>query len=151
MQKIILVTGINGLLGQYLSVRLFQSNISLHGLGKGKCRLEHTDKLIYHTVDIGNQEKVEKVMQEVKPHIIIHAAAMTNVDDCELKQQDAFYINVEATKYLLQAAKNIDIHQPHFIFISTDFIFKGDCGPYLEDALPDPVNYYGKTKLWGEF
>lgn len=150
-QKTILVTGINGLLGQYLSVRLSQPNICLHGLGKGECRLNNINKLTYHSVDIGNRQEVDKVMQEVKPHIIIHTAAMTNVDDCELQPHEAFHTNVEATQYLLQATKNIDIHQPHFIFISTDFIFKGDSGPYLEDALPDPVNYYGKTKLWGEF
>jgi dTDP-4-dehydrorhamnose reductase len=74
---------------------------------------------------------------------------MTHVDECEKHQEACYRANVLATKYLIAAAEKI---QSHFIFVSTDFIFSGLNGqnPYTEEAKPDPVNYYGQTKLDGE-
>jgi dTDP-4-dehydrorhamnose reductase len=81
--------------------------------------------------------------------VIIHGAAMTNVDECEQNQEACYRANVLATRYLVEAAEKI---KSYFIFVSTDFIFSGEDGknPYDEDASPDPVNYYGETKLEGE-
>jgi dTDP-4-dehydrorhamnose reductase len=81
--------------------------------------------------------------------VIIHGAAMTHVDECEKHQEACYRANVLATKYLIAAAEKI---QSHFIFVSTDFIFSGLDGqnPYTEEAVADPVNYYGQTKLDGE-
>jgi dTDP-4-dehydrorhamnose reductase len=100
-------------------------------------------------LDIENQQEVDDTLLLLRPEVIIHGAAMTHVDECEKHQEACYRANVLATKYLVAAAEEI---AAHFIFVSTDFIFSGLDGknPYTEEAAPDPVNYYGQTKLDGE-
>ena len=92
---------------------------------------------------------MEENLVRLRPDVLIHGAAMTHVDDCEKNQEGCHRANVLATSYLVRAAEKIG---SHFIFVSTDFIFSGLDGqnPYTEEATPDPVNYYGQTKLDGE-
>ncbi len=90
---------------------------------------------------------VRQIALKVRPRIIINAAAMTNVDGCESDKQLANTLNVKAVENLARVCKVIDAHLIHF---STDYIFNGQKGPYAEADLPDPINYYGKTKLGGE-
>jgi dTDP-4-dehydrorhamnose reductase len=98
-------------------------------------------------LDISNKSNVFQVIQESKPDVIIHGAAMTQVDDCELKQEECWKQNVHATEYLAAASAHVGAH---FIFVSTDFIFDGKSGPLDESAIPAPVNYYGQSKLAAE-
>lgn len=146
-KKKVFITGANGLLGQKLVAQLIEKG-SFHVIasGKGECRLpgEGFDYLI---VDITNKDSVEKELAEVRPDIIFHCAAMTNVDQCELNQEACYDSNVNATAYLIKAAEACEAH---FIFVSTDFIFSGEEGLLDENAIPAPVNYYGETKLEGE-
>jgi len=81
------------------------------------------------------------------PDFIIHTAAFTNVDLSEKLREDAWKINVKGVEYIAEAARAIDAH---IIHISTDYIFDGKKGPYDENAIPDPVGYYGRTKLASE-
>lgn len=83
----------------------------------------------------------------VRPDVVIHTAAMTNVDACELDPQACHLHNVTATAHLVKAAAR---HGSHFIHLSTDFIFDGADGPYAEDALPAPLSVYGRSKLDSE-
>lgn len=146
-KKKIFITGANGLLGQKLVTQLVEEgDFLVIASGKCECRLPG-DGFEYISVDITNETQVEETIHEVSPDIIIHGAAMTNVDQCELNQEDCYDANVNATAYLIQAAKQVNAH---FIFVSTDFIFSGEEGPLDENAAPAPVNYYGKTKLIGE-
>lgn len=142
----ILVTGSHGLLGQKLT--------SL--LGGGPHELIRTARAVksdpdlpgsYYSMDITIQNQVEEVISEAKPEVIIHAAAMTQVDDCETRRDDCLLNNVTATGYLLEASARVGAH---FIFVSTDFIFDGSHGPLDETATPGPVNFYGQTKLEAE-
>ena len=145
----ILITGANGLLGQKLVEQLVDSNRwEVIATGRGSCRLKGTGYR-YQVLDIENEQEVTDVLAALRPEVIIHGAAMTHVDECELNQADCHRANVLATKYLIEAAEKI---QSHFIFVSTDFIFSGLDGqnPYTEEAVADPVNYYGQTKLEGE-
>jgi dTDP-4-dehydrorhamnose reductase len=145
----ILITGANGLLGQKLVEQLVQQgNFEVIATGRGACRLTGSG-YSYQTLDIENEQEVEATMADLNPEVIIHGAAMTHVDECEKHQEACYRANVLATKYLIAAAEKI---QSHFIFVSTDFIFSGLDGqnPYTEEALADPVNYYGQTKLDGE-
>src|SRR5690606_37834427 len=98
-------------------------------------------------VDITNEAEVDKAIFNTQPDVIIHGAAMTNVDQCELNQEACYDANVNSTAYLIQAAEKVEAH---FIFVSTDFIFSGEEGPLDESAEAAPVNYYGETKLQGE-
>jgi dTDP-4-dehydrorhamnose reductase len=143
----ILVTGANGLLGQKLVEQLVdEGRYDVIATGKGPCRL-HGAGYTYRSLDITNPAEVDQVITLIAPDTIIHGAAMTNVDQCELNQEACFEANVKATEYLIQAAEKV---QAHFIFVSTDFIFSGEDGPYDEEAEAAPVNYYGETKLIGE-
>lgn len=145
----ILITGANGLLGQKLVEQLVAAgNVEVIATGRGPCRLTGSGYR-YQVLDIENEHEVEDVLSALRPEVIIHGAAMTHVDQCEQNQADCYRANVLATQYLVAAAEKVEAH---FIFVSTDFIFSGEDGhnPYTEEAAPDPVNYYGQTKLEGE-
>ncbi len=146
-KKKIFITGANGLLGQKLVSQLVEKgDFQVVASGKGECRLPGGG-FEYASLDITNETEVESTLTSIKPDIIIHGAAMTNVDQCELNQEACYDSNVNATAYLIKAAEAI---KAHFIFVSTDFIFSGEEGPLDENAIPAPVNYYGETKLIGE-
>ncbi|MEB2786737.1 SDR family oxidoreductase [Algoriphagus persicinus] len=146
-KKKVLITGANGLLGQKLVNQLVEkAEFQVVASGKGECRLPG-EGFDFVTLDITNATEVEKTLASIKPDIIIHGAAMTHVDQCELNQEACYDANVNATAYLIKAAEEA---KAHFIFVSTDFIFSGEEGPLDENASPAPVNYYGETKLEGE-
>lgn len=98
-------------------------------------------------MDITRKEEVDAVIDAFRPEVIIHTAAMTNVDSCELDQEACKLQNVTATEYLVEAAKR---QKSHFIFLSTDFVFDGAAGPYREEDTPAPLSIYGQSKLDGE-
>jgi dTDP-4-dehydrorhamnose reductase len=143
----ILITGANGLLGQHLIGQLLDKDYNILATSKGESRLPFTEsnKYRYHELDITDGPHVNLFVNRERPDIIIHAAAMTQVDKCELNKVDCWNVNVTATRFLVDAAKEINCR---FIYISTDFVFDGLHGPYTEDAQPNPVNYYGSSK-WG--
>jgi dTDP-4-dehydrorhamnose reductase len=143
----ILITGANGLLGQKLVEQLVAGGkFEVIATGKGPCRL-NSEGFDYQDLDITDSSQVDEVITQFAPDSIIHGAAMTNVDQCELNHDDCVLVNVKATEYLVRAAEKT---QSHFIFVSTDFIFSGENGPYDEEAEAAPVNFYGETKLTGE-
>ncbi|MCS7027611.1 MAG: dTDP-4-dehydrorhamnose reductase [Bacteroidia bacterium] len=147
--KKVLVTGTNGLLGQSLVYYLTKdAYFKVYGLSKGKNRIEYDiDHFTYYNVDITDLQKLKSRILKIQPDIIIHTAAMTQVDQCEQNKAQCYKLNVEATKNLLQLAEQI---KSHFIFLSTDFVFDGKNGPYQEKDTPNPLSYYGNTKLIAE-
>lgn len=146
--KKVLVTGSNGLLGQKLT-DLYRKNgeVQLIATGKGADRYPDRSGYIYETMDITDREQVHEVFRKWQPDAVIHGAAMTHVDQCELDPDRCELNNVKATQYLVDAASGCGAH---FIFVSTDFIFNGTSGPYKEDDEPDPLSIYGMSKLKGE-
>jgi dTDP-4-dehydrorhamnose reductase len=145
----IMVTGANGLLGQVLIKQLVEKKYPVVATGKGPSRLivAALEGYEYKELDITDGPAVEELILQEKPSVIVHAAAMTQVDQCEINKQDCYNVNVTATRFIIDAAKMV---KARFIFVSTDFIFDGNNGPYKEDDEPAPVNYYGSTKLVAE-
>ena len=146
----VLITGANGLLGQHLVKLLIDStNYMITATGKGVSRLpfNSSNRFNYVSLDITNGVEVAAFIARDRPDIIIHTAAITQVDECEQNPIHCWNTNVTATRFLLGAA---EIAGAAFIYISTDFIFDGIAGPYLESDLPGPVNYYGSSKLGAE-
>jgi dTDP-4-dehydrorhamnose reductase len=145
----ILITGANGLLGQSLTARLLEQGHQVLGTGRGVARYaaDNEQSYSYADVDITDGVAIEDLIISSAPEIIVHAAAMTNVDQCELNKSDCYNSNVGATRFIIDAAKVV---RAKLIYVSTDFIFDGEAGPYAEDAEPAPVNYYGSTKLIAE-
>lgn len=146
----ILVTGSNGLLGQHLIKKLTENAAyQVIATGRGENRVPHliTGIHTYVPLDITDGIAVDNMIKNLQPEVIIHAAAMTQPDPCELNPVACWNINVTATRFLLSAAENTGAR---FIYLSTDFIFNGEAGPYIETDTPDPVNYYGSSKLAAE-
>jgi dTDP-4-dehydrorhamnose reductase len=99
-------------------------------------------------LDLSNPGEVRRIIREVRPFIIVNAAAYTAVDQAEKEQQLARTINADAPELMAKEAKNIGAL---FVHYSTDYVFDGsNNSPYDEDDAPNPINVYGKTKLAGE-
>ena len=146
--KTILVTGSNGLLGQKLSDKLYNhSTIKLIATSKGENRHPFQNELNYHSLDITNEEEVNSIVALIKPDVIIHTAAMTNVDLCEKEQENCRKLNVDAVNFIAKACKT---HHVYLVHLSTDFIFDGEKGMYLETDEPNPLSFYGQSKLDAE-
>jgi dTDP-4-dehydrorhamnose reductase len=146
--KTILVTGSNGLLGQKITSAILSGRqFNLVATSKGLNRFKVTAGYQYASMDILNPENVRAVIEKYKPDSIIHTAALTNVDKCHDENELAYQLNVAAVKTLAEICTAYDIQLIH---LSTDFIFDGACGPYDELAAPNPLSYYGKTKLEAE-
>lgn len=145
-RKTLLVTGTHGLVGQYLFKLRDQWPGKIVLTGRGACRLP-TGDYVYEEMDVTDERQIHAVFTKCAPDVIIHTAAMAQADDCELDQKEALKQNVLATEHLLKAAA---AYKAFFIFLSTDFVFSGDDGPYDETSMPDPVNFYGQTKLMAE-
>lgn len=143
-----LITGSNGLLGQHL-VKLLRKDPDAEVLAtaRGANRLKDKDGYRYFSLDITDPAQVKAAVMDFRPEVIIHGAAMTQVDDCEIKKDQCWQVNVLATEYLVRAAQQVD---SSFLLVSTDFIFNGEAGPYDEYAFPDPLSYYGMSKLSAE-
>jgi len=145
----VLITGANGFLGYYLIQELLAKNFEVIATGKGSCRLPffHHNRFFYAEMDFTDPFAVHDVFEKYRPEIVVHGGAISKPDECELNQWQAYLVNVEGTvTILLNAAEQ----KSYFIFVSTDFIFDGEKGMYKEIDTPNPINYYGKTKLEAE-
>lgn len=148
IKRKLLITGSNGLLGQKLVNQLKNhEHFDLVATSRGENRISEKNGYRYFNLDITDQSQVEKVFGQVQPDVVIHTAAMTNVDQCESEKEMCLALNVEAVKYLVKAAEKSN---SHFIHLSTDFIFDGKDGPYDEKAEPNPLSFYGQSKLDSE-
>ena len=146
--KTVLVTGSNGLLGQKLTDLYLQNlETKLIATGRGINRHPIKQGYTYAEMDITNPQQVQQVIEKYHPNCIIHTAAMTNVDACELDHEACVLQNITAVENVVKIAKIVNAHLIH---LSTDFIFDGTSGPYKEDATPNPLSFYGDSKLQAE-
>lgn len=144
----ILITGCHGLLGQKL-VETFtrQSGYTLKLTSIEKKSFFQETSLDYVPLDITSRNAVKGVVEEFHPDVIVNAAAYTDVDGCEKERELAWRVNVGGVENLIAAARS---SQAKIVHISTDYIFDGTNGPYSEEDTPNPLSYYGKTKLASE-
>ena len=108
--------------------------------------LEHP-KLKKVKLDITNTLRLQDLVLKERPNAVIHAAALGDVDECERKRELAWRVNVASTIALAQAAEVVNAY---LLYLSTDYVFDGERGIYNERDPPNPINYYGLTKLMGE-
>lgn len=143
----ILITGANGLLGQAV-MHIFsrESDYELIQTSfeeKGYVNFGSD----YIQLDITNKEEVKKTVKQYEPKIILNCAAFTDVDKCETEREPCWKLNVDAVKNLIIAGR---IYNSKIIHISTDYIFDGRHGPYKEESTPNPLSFYGRSKLASE-
>jgi len=103
--------------------------------------------LPYRSIDLTRRQEVRKVVDEFEPDVIVHTAAVTDVDLCEKERGLAWQVNVGTVENLSYAAK---LTGAKIIHLSTDYVFDGKSGPYNELDRPNPISYYGRTKLASE-
>jgi dTDP-4-dehydrorhamnose reductase len=143
----ILVTGSNGLLGQKLTNLLTnEKSISFVATARSKSVLPIAHGA-FQPLDITDALQVNRVIADTKPDVIINTAAMTQVDQCETDREVCWNANVTSVENLIEACARNGVHLVH---VSTDFIFDGTYGPLDESAKPNPVNFYGQSKLAAE-
>ncbi|MDP3980034.1 MAG: SDR family oxidoreductase [Chlamydiota bacterium] len=144
MPKKIFITGISGLLGSALGTSL--SNF-FNIAGNARNGTFNLNKIEIYTVSIEDHAGLKRVLSSYQPDVIIHAAAMTSVQDCDQHQHEAYRINVEASHTIADWCQKT---QTRMIFTSTDLVFDGKKGHYTEKDSPCPLSRYGQTKLEAE-
>ena len=143
----ILITGSNGQLGNELQ-KIVATGKAERGAVSEEIKNAEVFAMDVDTLDITNLEQVKKVLNEVKPDVVINCAAATNVDGCEANQDLAFKINSLGPRNLAMVAEELGAK---IVQVSTDYVFSGvGETPLKESDLVAPVSVYGKTKLLGE-
>ncbi len=146
--KRILITGGNGLLGQKLVELMSNSaQYSLLMTSRQESSVFENEAIRYNQLDTTRKNAVQSIVEEFEPNVIVNAAAMTNVDTCEVEREAAWRSNVTGVENLIHAAK---LSGARLVHISTDYVFDGKNGPYSELDRPNPISYYGRTKLASE-
>jgi dTDP-4-dehydrorhamnose reductase len=139
----LLITGASGLYGSKLAQMALSKNYEVYSSDIQSLSIYGN----FVKLDISGKAQVDEAFKTIKPDVVVHAATLTDVDKCELNKELAWKVNVEGTKNIVEAAKTTG---SFLIYISTDYVFSGDTGRYKETDLPNPINYYGVTKLKAE-
>lgn len=146
--KTILVTGSNGLLGQKIIYALRNKpGIDCISTARGPNRMHAKDGYTYESLDLTDKSEVHRLFGKYSPDAVINTAAMTNVDACENNKEEAWLMNVNTVENLIEACHKSNAHLIH---LSTDFVFNGKNGPYIETDETDPLSYYALSKLESE-
>jgi dTDP-4-dehydrorhamnose reductase len=143
----ILITGSMGQLGSQI-INILKKGAS--EIGEVPKELKNADVIgkSSQELDITSFDKVNSIIREVKPDVVINAAAYTNVDQCETNQEKAFKVNATGAKNLAMACENIDAKLVH---ISTDYVFSGEGNkPFKETDEASPQSVYGRSKSMGD-
>jgi len=104
--------------------------------------------IAYKTLDVGDRDQVLQALAQTAPGVVVHAAAWTDVDGCELDPDRAFRANALGTRHVVAGALLVGAR---VCYLSTDYVFDGEAGrPYTEWDTPNPLSVYGRSKLGGE-
>ncbi|WP_292460354.1 dTDP-4-dehydrorhamnose reductase [Methanothermococcus sp.] len=137
-----------GMIGYELVKKYNDLGFEVHGITRSdKGFFDGYKNINKHFIDITNENKIKETIVDINPDFVINTAAITNVDLCETEREIAYKTNALAAKYIGEACKKLNIPLCH---ISTDYVFDGEKGNYVEDDEINPINYYGWTKAEGE-
>ncbi|KUJ81467.1 MULTISPECIES: SDR family oxidoreductase [Microbulbifer] len=138
----VLVTGASGLLGRSVLGRL-QRDPRLRVTGSALSRANND--LV--ALDLNDSKAVSDALDSLQPGVVIHCAAERWPDRCAEAPERSWQLNVQATESL---ARQCEATGARLIYISTDYVFDGSAPPYAVDDTPNPLNFYGRSKLAGE-
>ncbi|CAF3841776.1 unnamed protein product [Adineta steineri] len=142
INKTVLITGASGVLGRQVTNRFIDAGWDVTGLAYNRANKKHLIRC-----DLTNFDETDKIIREIQPHAIVHCAAERKPDVFEKDPKHSMFLNVEVTRHLAEFAAKENIF---FILISTDYVFDGKNPPYKEDATPNPLQAYGKSKYEAE-
>lgn len=136
----VLITGAGGTVGRALSPLLSETFETV-------LTSRATEVLKAVLADLSQPAEVESLLSEVQPDAVVHLAGNKSVFQLEEDKNLSQHENVMTTQNLCKALENTNVH---LIFLSSDYVFRGDSGPYSESAVPDPQTVYGQDKLTAE-
>ena len=141
----VLITGSNGMLGKDI-VQFFSSedDYDVYGINRKHDSILAESKSV--VCDITNLNELQMILEEIQPNIIIHCAAMVDVEGCEKNKEYADKLNIDSTRQLA----TFNPESTKFVYISTDSVFDGQYGGYIEESEKRPINYYATTKSLAE-
>ena len=139
----ILVTGSAGLVGRQVVKDLVEKN---HYVYSCYNKIKPEFGIPIH-LDISKEEQITDIFHTIKPDIVIHLAAMTDVEKCEIQREQAVLVNTNSTEILTRESVK---QGAFFVYVSTDYVFDGKKELVNENDIPNPLNVYGKSKLDGE-
>ncbi len=144
-RKTVLLTGAGGFIGANIIAqgkdKFSFVAVEQHSVSAWK------DEVEWVTMDLRDRKRLEDVWKQVKPVAVVHTAALADIDMCEENKALAYEMNVGVTKHLVDLSKDTGTR---VLFFSTDTVFDGQEGGYMEDDVPHPLNYYGRTKVEAE-
>ena len=135
--KRIILTGATGLFG----INFFSNNTEFEIIPIINKKIINLKKSI--KVNLLNSKKLKSIIKETKPEVILHAAALTDIEKCEKNKKLANDINIKITKNLIDCSK---YYKCKLVFISTDHLFSKKKNYFFENDITDPLNHYAKTK-----
>ncbi len=132
----VFITGGKGMVGNFLTRAFIERGDDVYSPSREE-------------LDITDRKRVIESIKNFKPDILIHCAAFTDVDGCEINKNRAYLTNAIGTQYVAEGCAEVNCKM---VYLSTDFVFDGKkSSPYSEVDIPNPLSVYGKTKLLGEY
>jgi dTDP-4-dehydrorhamnose reductase len=145
MGRTVLVTGGGGFLGANILTHA-ESGLTLHAIDLNPLPLER-ENLTWHVVDLQDQKTLRDLVIGLKPDVVVHTAALSDIDFCEANPLKAEAINVGVTLHVAELCRRTGAR---LIFFSSDSVFNGISGRYRETDRPEPLNQYARTKIKAE-
>jgi dTDP-4-dehydrorhamnose reductase len=141
----LLVVGANGLLGSNVVAEALNRDRFVVGTYR---TTEPAFDVPLFNLDVRDEDTVAERIKSVGPDTVVNCAAMTDVDECERRPDQAHEVNAIAPGYLARTCNDLDVR---FVHVSTDYVFDGDSSScYHEESTPNPIQEYGQSKLVGE-
>ncbi len=144
-RKKLVVTGAHGFVAGSILAQAGEE-WQVHAISRGE-PLARQDNLCWHTFDPLAPEELVQIIRDEGPEVVIHTAALADIDLCQTHPEIARAINVDLTRRVASVCTAAGCK---LVFCSTDTIFNGEHAPYNEDDLPGPVNFYAETKVEAE-
>jgi dTDP-4-dehydrorhamnose reductase len=144
----VVVTGSNGLLGSKLLLAMSRrADLAPLALSRNARPLAPIPGVPYFSLDVTDEAALSRVIGETRPDAVIHTAAMTDVDGCERDPEGAWILNVQGTRNVASACERVGASLVH---LSSEYVFDGRAGPYVETDPPNALSVYGRTKVASE-
>ena len=142
----VLIIGASGFIGHYLRRRLLQKS-GFDVTSTYNSRAPKDIDQSWYPLEITDHHRLDQIFQEVRPEVVVLLAAIADVKTCEMGPERATEVNVDGARQVARLCKQ---HHARLIFLSSEYVFRGDRGNYHEDDSPDPNTHYGRTKWEAE-
>ncbi len=142
----VLIIGASGFIGHYLRRRLLQKS-GFDVTSTYNSRAPKDIDQSWYPLEITDHHRLDQIFQKVRPEVVVLLAAIADVKTCEMGPERATEVNVDGARQVARLCKQ---HHARLIFLSSEYVFRGDRGNYHEDDSPDPNTHYGRTKWQAE-